>query len=157
MPTSFIGLLRYCTALGFAALALPATANCAISHDTASNEVRTVYKENNGYEFKNYEAVCSKLLKANAKIVIQGSYGVLHNRSYGWVSIAVADKASEHFIVTSYGSYITQMNDFASDDMARKQLWIAINDGLDKWDSLDRALAELNQARRAIRKTGARQ
>lgn len=157
MPTSFTRSLRYCAALSFAVLTLPASANCTIFRDTDSDAVQTVFKENNGYTFKNYEEVCSKLRKANAKIVIKGSYSVLSNRSFGWVNISVADKASDHFIINSFSQYITQVSEFASDDTARKQLWIAINDGLDKWDSLDHALAELNQARRAMRKTAARQ
>lgn len=157
MPVSFTRSLRYCAALCFAALTLPASANCTISRDTDSDAVQRVFKENNGYEFNNYEAVCNKLRKANAKIVIKGSYSVLSNRSFGWVNISVADKDSEHFIINSFSQYITQVSEFASDDMARKQLWIAINDGLDKWDSLDQALAELSQARRTIRKTSVRQ
>jgi hypothetical protein len=157
MPTSFTRSLRYCAALSFAALTLPASANCVISHDTASPNVLKVFKENSGYEFNNYEVVCNKLRKANAKIVIQGSYGVLRNRSYGWALITVADKASNHLIVNSFGSHSTQMNDSASDETARKELWLAINDGLDNWDGLDQALAELKQARRAMRKIDARQ
>lgn len=157
MLPSFTHLLRYSTAFCFAALTLPASANCTIFHDTDSDAVQTVFKENNGYTFKNYEAVCNKLRKANAKVVIKGSYSVLSNRSFGWVNISVADKASDHFIINSFSQYITQVSEFAGDDTARKQLWIAINDGLDKWNSLDQALAELNQARRAMRKAGARQ
>jgi len=148
MSTPFTRALRYCSALCLAALALPASANCAITHNTSSTAVQKVFKETDGYHFQNYDVVCNKLRKANARIIVSGSYGVLSNRSYGWASIAVADKASDHLIVNDFGSDSTWMNDYASDDKAREMLWAAINDALGKWDSLDQALASLNKARR---------
>lgn len=114
-----------------------------------------VFKEHDGrYDFADYDVVCNKLRKANAQIIISGSYGVLSNRSFGWASISIADKADNHFVVTDYGKRSTSMHDFASDDIARKQLWIAINYALNTWDGegLDQAITTLNQARQARRK-----
>ena len=149
MSTPFTRALRYCSALCLAALALPASANCSITHNTSSISVQKVFKETDGYTFQNYDLVCNKLRKANARIVVVGSYGVLSNRSYGWASISVADKASDHLIVNDFASNSTWMNDYASDDKAREMLWAAINDALGKWDGLDQALATLTKARRA--------
>lgn len=149
-------IFRYGLALCLTALAFPASANCVINYYTVSRDVIKVFKENDGYYFQNYNEVCNKLRKANAKIAISGSYGVLSSRSYGWADISVADKASDYVIVNSFGTYSTWMNDYASDDTARKQLWGAINDALNQWDTLDKALLELNQARQEMRKTAMR-
>lgn len=156
MFTSFTRTLRYCSALCLAALALPASANCSITHNTSSVHVEKAFKEQDGYNFQNYDLVCNKLRKANAQIVISGSYGVLSNRSYGWADISVADSARNYLIVNDFGSVSTWMNDYASDNKARELLWGAINDALNKWDSLDQALAKLNQARRPANTTAAR-
>jgi len=155
IPTPCTRVLRCCAALCLTMLALPASANCSITRLTASDSVRQVFKENGGYNFQNYDVICNKLRKANAQIVIHGAYGVLINRSYGWASIGVADKDRDYIITNAFGRSSTHMNDYASDDMARKQLWLSINAALNEWVTLDQALAELNNARQAMRKTAA--
>jgi len=156
IPTPYMRMLRCCAALCLTMLALPAaSANCSITRMTGNDAVHQVFKENNGYEFQNYDVICNKLRKANAKIVIQGSYGVLRSRSYGWVSIGVADKNSDYIIINAFGRTSTYMDDYPSDEVARKQLWTAINEALNGWDQLDLALDSLNKARQAVRKTAA--
>lgn len=139
--------LRVCMALCFFGLASNASANCTIFRLTSSDHVNQVFKENDGYSFRNYESVCAKLRKANARITINGQYGVLTNRSYGWVFISVADKNNDHLIVNDFSQTMTFTNSYASNDKARELLWLAINDGLNTWDTLDKALARLNQVR----------
>jgi len=152
MFTPCMRMLRGCAALCLAMLTLPASANCSITRLTASDAVRQVLQENGGYNFQNYDVICNKLRKANAQIVIHGSYGVLINRSYGWASLGVADKDRDYIITNAFGRSSTHMNDYASNDMARKQLWLSINEALNGWVTLDQALAELNKARQAARK-----
>lgn len=152
MTINFTRPLRYLAALCLAALAGSASANCIITHRSSSVEVNRAFKEHDGYDFAKYDLVCNQLRKANAKIVISGHSGVLSNRSYGWANISISDKADSHFIVTDFGTLSTWMNDYASDDKARELLWGAINDALNKWDSLDQAIAVLNKARLERRK-----
>jgi len=148
-------MLRGCAALCLALLTLPTHANCSITRLTASNAITQVFKENGGFTFQNYDVVCNKLRRANAQVVMNGSYGVLANRSYGWVSLGVADKTHDYIITNAFGRSSTHMNDYASDNVARQQLWLAINDALNRWEELDQALAELNKARQAARKIAA--
>jgi len=155
ISTPCMRMLHCCAALCLTMLTLPAHANCSITRWTNSDHVIQVFKENSGYEFQNFDMVCNKLRKANAQVVIHGSYGVLLSRSYGWVSLGVADKDRYYINTNAFGRTSTSMNDYASDHIARKQLWISLNNALNGWDTLDQALAELNKARQAARKTAA--
>lgn len=153
MPTQLTRTLRYCVALCLVTLASGASANCVINFLTSADKVKQVFKENNGYEFRNYDLVCSKLRKANARISIIGSYGVLANRSFGWANISVADNSNGYFVVNDFGTNNTTLNEFASDDKARQLLWVAINNALNDWSALDQALAELKKARQVHKST----
>jgi len=152
MPMLCLRLLKCCAALWLTMLALPVSANCSIAHITSSADVYQVLEENGGYTFKNYRAVCDKLSKADARIVISGDYGVLSNRSYGWANIKVADKRLRFLIINANDSSYTYMHDHASDVTARKLLWNAINDALEGWKTLDEALLDLDAARQTLRK-----
>lgn len=142
---------RYFATLSFAVFALPANANCSFNYTTASDEVFKIIKENNGFKLKNYDEFCKKLHNANAKIVVNGSSGVLASTSYGWANISVADNKFDNLIVTDFSSNNTVMHSYASNDHARKMLWEAINNALNSWnEDLDKALAKLDQARKAM-------
>lgn len=156
MSFQITSVKRFLAAFCFTALAVPASANCTIYRDTASPQVFKAFRANGGYTFKNFNEVCEKLRKANAKIVIHGASGVLVNRSYGWASISVADKESSHIVINSFSSYSTNINEYASSDQAQSSLWISINYALENWEHLDEALAELRQVRVQVRKPVAR-
>ncbi|MBD9400992.1 hypothetical protein [Comamonas sp. CMM02] len=156
MSFQFTSIRRVLAGVCLVALALPASASCTIYRETSSPQVDKAFSANNGYTFKKYHEVCEKLRKADAKIVIHGSSGVLVNRSYGWASISVADKANSNLVINSFSGYSTNLNDYASSDQAQQSLWIAINYGLENWEKLDEALAELRQVRAQMRKPASR-
>ena len=152
MSSQLTSIQRVLAAVCLVGIAVPASANCSITHDTASPQVTRAFRANDGYTFKNYGEVCEKLRKANAQIFIHGTSGVLLSRSFGWASISIADKANPQLVITSFSSYSTQLDEYPGNDRALKSLWSAINNGLESWDQLDDALAKLRQARAQMSK-----
>jgi len=153
----FCLLSNCCCALFLLTLALPASANCRITHYTLSNNVDDAFRENGGYNFKNYDAVCNKLSKANAMIVIFGTYGTWHHPDgrqlfFGWSEIALADKNNANLISIDGAQAMTRMSGRVN---GSKLLWEAINMALDGWTHLDTSLDYLNHARQSIHKPAA--
>jgi len=133
---------------------LPAQANCRITYDTDAaqvEEVLSIYKAR--YDFKNYDEVCEKLEKANAKVVIFGNYSVPYRESIGWVQVVVADKDNDALLIHRFGSNSVYANTDNSSRKAREMLWMALNLALDRWPNngvLSEALEELKEARAAL-------
>jgi len=112
-------------------------------------------EHNENFEFQNYDLVCNKLQKANASIFIIGNAGVMSGRSYGWVTLSVADK-DNYYLSTPFGGYAqTAISGKAHSKEARVAIWSALNAALNEWPEngvLDDALASLEKARQSIRK-----
>jgi len=152
-PTQpFLRLLRYCAALCLLAVTLPAKADCSLEYWTAFPAVNTVFDEHDGYDFKNYDLVCNKLNKANARVVMMGGVGVLISRSYAWIVLAVADRDNPHIMNIASGHTHTRLSADASTPKTRELLWESINIALNEWaeKGLDNALAGLDEARRQL-------
>jgi len=138
-------------------LTLPVQADCLIYSFQVSDDVRAIFRENNSeYYFKNFDVVCDKLNKNKARLVIDGQAVVIQNRSVAWVTIVVGDnEESGYLVVYSGGMRNIMTSTDANTSTSRELLWMAINEVLDNWTSLDVALAELNKARQSIRKSTA--
>lgn len=105
--------------------------------------------QKNGWNFENYNAVCGKLSRANASVVISGTASVLVGVSYGWAHLSVADKKTG-LGITDFFSANTQIDTYASQDKAEELLYAAINTAANDWTELDSALAVLEEKRRKL-------
>ncbi len=130
--------------------AFSAHADCVL-HSTRQPSVTKLLNQHGGWEFANYERVCEKLKRANASVNIVSDSVVLGNQSIGWASVMVKDKNSS-VMTSSYSSMSTYTNGYASQDKADEMMWIAVNDALNNWRDLDKALASLDQERQNLKK-----
>lgn len=103
-----------------------------------------------GLTIEKFSEVCKKLVRANARLQIDGMASVLSNQSIGWASLSVKDMDTSVGVL-DYGSANTQVNTFASQDKANEIMVDAINAALQNWDSLDRALEVLQSERNAAK------
>lgn len=122
---------------------------CNVNYSTASTHVNASFEGRNGWEFANYDAICEKLLKANAQLYIVGYSTVLSGRSIAWADISLADK-NLPIVTNSFGRANTKVNETASMDTARKMLFEAINEAIPAME-IDKAIIALNKARQEVR------
>lgn len=135
--------------IGFAlaAACFGASATCSVSY-TADNSIVKMISQN-GWRITNYDALCSKLAKANAEIDITGRAVVLDGKSVSWATVTF--KAKDLWIITPLGgSMRTVTNAYASQDRADEMLYDAINGAIDSLD-IDKGLIALNEARQKIK------
>ncbi len=138
-------------AIGFMAITtLSAHANCIINLST-NQKALTKLKELGGFSAPNYLEKCQKLAKANAKIMLQASSAVLQKQSIGWANLAVMDMDFD-IAVVDYSMNSTKMSATANQNEADEIMVEAINDALNDWDSLDKALAALEVKRQKMKK-----
>ena len=137
--------------IGFMAVtALSAHANCIINLST-NQKALTKLKEFGGFSAPNYLEKCQKLADANAKIMLQASSAVLKKQSIGWANLAVMDMDFD-IAVVDYSMNSTKMSATANQNEADEIMVEAINDALNDWDSLDKALAALEVKRQKMKK-----
>ncbi|OYY33340.1 MAG: hypothetical protein B7Y28_16335 [Polaromonas sp. 16-63-31] len=111
-------------------------------------QVITLIKEK-GWDFKDYDAICRKLEKANAGLHITAQGTVLNGVSIGWASVSLQDRDLQ--IGSSQGHGLsTQTNPFASMDKAVELQFHAINRAIEAVD-IDKGLNSLNEARQKIK------
>lgn len=148
-------LSRYISYLATACLALVASnasANCMLYSFSDSEKVEQVISEFSVFSFENYDTVCTKLSEANAVVFVVGDYGVLGNRSFGWVSVYIADKSNLSIVMTNASVTSNHMDEIATDDKAKELLWLSINGALNIWGqeegkNLEKAIVMLDQVR----------
>jgi hypothetical protein len=137
-----------------ATTAFSAQADCTL-YTQRQPEVSKLLRDAGGWSFKNYDEVCAKLERANATVVIHSEAVVLDNRSIGWATVMLKDR-NNGVMTADYTSSSTKTNSFASQNKADALMLEAINDALNEWRVIDKAVAELNEARRATLGTRAR-
>lgn len=121
---------------------------CTVNYVTSEDVVIKVigkYK----WGFSNYDAVCEKLRRANAVILVKGDATVLGNKSIAWATVNLKDGDLMIF-TNSYGGNSTTVNGYASIDRAEQLLMQSINDAVDSMD-VDSAIRSLNEARKKVR------
>lgn len=129
-----------------------AWAECSITAERTSTVVDAQKNTNwDGWNLKNYDAVCAKLAKANARMLIVGEAVVLSNRSIGWVMVGLKDRTSD-ISTFHFASSRTTVNDHASQDTANSLLVESMHTAVDNWQRLDEAIAALDKARATARK-----
>ncbi|OYZ77066.1 MULTISPECIES: hypothetical protein [unclassified Polaromonas] len=136
--------------IGFALAAscLGAYAACTVRVFSTNPQVITLIKEK-GWDFKDYDAICRKLEKANAGLHITAQGTVLNGVSIGWASVSLQDRDLQ--IGSSQGHGLsTQTNPFASMDKAVELQFHAINRAIEAVD-IDKGLNSLNEARQKIK------
>lgn len=131
--------------------AFNANAKCSIDWDTASPKVRAVMMKPTDFYFANYNSICEKLNRANAKINIIGDSGVLTGRSFAWVNISVEDKKLP-IIIDSYGSSSTKLDGAANTPRAEELLWESINSAVENL-LVDQIIQKLDETRLTIKST----
>lgn len=128
---------------------------CNIFH-TADTKVSTQFSKlgawstDKGLSEEKYISVCKKLQQANAEVQINATGAVLSNMSIGWASLSVKDRKLG-IATSSFASLSTQVNTYASQDKADELMVSAINQALQNWDQLDKALEKLDQERARIK------
>lgn len=136
-------------------LALASTtawAKCSITSERTSTVLQVLKSTKwDGWSLNNYDAVCAKLAKANARLMIVGNAVVLSNRSIGWVMVGLKDQASD-ISTFDFGSSHTTVNDHASQNKANSLLVESMHMAINDWDGLDEAIASLDKARATVRK-----
>jgi len=129
-------------------LAMDAQA-CTLYRSTSSNTVVKLLAEN-GWNAKKFDAICPKLNRANAELLIDGQATVLGGASVGWAVLMLKDRDS-NVTTSDYSSKSTSMNTgVASMDTAEALLYSALNSALDAYN-VDDALVSLDDARRKTR------
>lgn len=130
--------------------ALSANAECTLT-SVRDGDVARKFRQYGGWVFQNFDHVCEKLNRANARLQINANASVLNNQSIGWAVLTVVDRDTG--IGTSdYASMNTQVNSYASQNKADEIMVAAINAAADEWTSIDKALASLDEERRKARK-----
>lgn len=115
------------------------------------NETTIKFRKYGGWVASNFEEVCEKINRVNARLLVSSGAAVLGNKSIGWAQLAVMDK--NHQIMTNdYASINTTVNDYASQDKADELEILAINSALEEWRELDKALLALEKERQSVRK-----
>jgi hypothetical protein len=142
MKKSFIFFL-------LAASSLPSMAACTITF-LASTEIKQAI-EYKGFIFSNFNQVCEKLKKANARILFGGGFYTIDGRNVSAITAQLIDLkspiASTNFTVTS-----VVLNDKADDKNRLISLSNAVNNAMKTWSDIDDSIAELNNNRKQIRK-----
>lgn len=129
-----------------------AWAKCTITSQRTSTVIQAQRSANwDGWRMKNYDAVCAKLAKANARLMLVGNAVVLSNRSIGWVMVGLKDLNSD-VATFDFASTRTTVNDHASQNIASSLLVESMHKAVDDWPSLDEAIVELDKARASARK-----
>jgi hypothetical protein len=136
-------------ALILLAASVSASADCTL-FSTRNENISTILKKYGGWTFDNFNAVCTKLAQAHARIQINADSGVLANQSFGWAILTVVD-AETGVGTSSFGSSYTEVNTYASQDKANELMAEAINNAAQEWSHLDDALASLEQERKKVR------
>lgn len=126
-----------------------AHAECTMSYH-ADQAILAAIKKSGGLELKNFDSLCQKLRRANARIHISAQAEVLNNNSIGWAEVSVLD-AKTSIASTDFASTSTFVNAFASSDKAEQLMVQAAQDAIDNWRSLDDALTTLDRERRQVR------
>lgn len=129
-----------------------ASAKCSIDSFTVSETVRKARQLHGpDWHLKNFDALCKKLNRANAALMILGDATVLVDRSIGWAVVGLSDRDSDT-VSMGDSAMSTQVNPYASQDKANELLYQAINTAADQlYDRIDSALAGLEEARKNTR------
>lgn len=139
---------RLFIAFALAATSIGASATCII-HFT--HHERSVPKRltNRTWSFKNYEAICLKLEKANAGLDINTRAIAQGGVSVGWAAVSVKDK-DLRIVARHGGANSTVSNPTESQDTAEELQYEAINRAIDAMD-IDKGLISLKEARQQIK------
>ena len=122
-----------------------ASAECLIT-SVRDADTAKAFQAHGGWTFNDYDRVCMKLKRANARIQITGMAVVLGNKSIGWASLSVIDADSD-VSTNDFSSWSTHVNDYASQNKADELMVLSINSAADSWVDLDKALESLELAR----------
>lgn len=119
---------------------------CSISYYTLNDQVTRALTANNGFAFKNYNSVCEKLQKANARLLISSQNGVASQRAVAYAHVVVMDKKIPVVAFTVFGGSV-QLNTDANTNKSESILADAVNEAIENLD-IDAALKELAESRK---------
>lgn len=139
------------TALALAACAANA-APCTVLYN-APPHVTRVLDANGDFTFRDLDAICTKLEKANARLYIGGDATVRGKSAIAWALIRLGDKHLR--VMSNKQDYATLQSNKPTQAAADGLLWQAINNAVDEMD-VDAQIASLNASRAAV-KAGAKQ
>jgi hypothetical protein len=122
---------------------------CSVNYNTATDEVQKSFHGHDGWTFKNYDAICEKLARANAKLLISGHATVLGGRSIAWVDVSLSDMKLP-ITTNSFGRLNTEINENASMDTAYAMLFESLNSAIEVMQ-FDNAINSLNEARQKVK------
>lgn len=131
-----------------------AYAGCTLNSYMATEQAQ-IFHEQGGWNAASFEEKCEKIKRAHARVAISSMGVVLSNMSIGWASLTLLDEKT-NVGTTDWANKTTYTNPNASQDQAEALQVVAINDALDKWYELDKAIEALNKARAAARKAYAK-
>lgn len=127
--------------------AIPSAHACTINYTSANEGVTQVLKSNGGWNFSRYDEICQKLQKNSAALTITATNGVLKDKSFAAVSIGLKD-FDTFSTSASFGATHFRLSDIANGAEAQKMLYLAINNAIENWQTVDEALQHLEISRR---------
>lgn len=126
---------------------MPGAQACSINFSSTNASVTQVLKSNGGWNFSRYEHICNKLEAHSAGLLITANNGILNDKSFASVTIGLKDIGT-YTTSDSYGSHHFRLSDTANGAEANLILYMAINNAINNWQTVDEALQELEIARR---------
>jgi hypothetical protein len=135
----------------FSIFSISAHAGCTI-YSTRTESVAAVFRKYGGWDLSDvdFNQLCEKLKRANARISISSDAVVLGNQSIGWAILSVMD-IDTGITALSGMQTSTFTNPYASQDKAEELMFKAINDAAKGWNNIDEALFSLDNERKKVR------
>lgn len=115
-----------------------------------TEEIANTFNRYGGWNFRNYDILCKKLKKANAKIIVHATSIVLLNNSIGWAALSVGDIDSGISTLDAT-SYDTNIYSIGNKEKSEEMMVGAINNAANNWLAIDDALAALEVERKKAR------
>lgn len=126
---------------------MPIAQACTLNINYANQNVAQVLNSNGGWNFSRYNEICEKLQKNSAALTIIADNGVLQNKSFAAVTIGLKD-LDTFSTTTAWGASHFRLSDIANGAEAQKMLYLALNNAIENWQTVDEALQQLEISRR---------